>query len=176
MYRLLRRGTIVEARDSCRVTVIRKSRVATSIVFRNPWRASGFVGCLTDANSAAQISRGYSDQIFENDMQHNRGSIARDLVKGDRIPDATTKITLASRVASISRTGSRRVTVLVTSSAKIFDSLRLLGPVFFTAKLITQRLWRLKLDRYKLVPTGIHTTRTNYDPRLNLPNDLAFDR
>nr|XP_033338067.1 uncharacterized protein LOC117226949 [Megalopta genalis] len=46
---------------------------------------------------------------------------------------------------------------ILSSVAKIFDPLGLLGPVTILAKLMIQQLWQLKVDWDESLPVGIHT-------------------
>lgn len=46
---------------------------------------------------------------------------------------------------------------ILSTIAKIFDPLGLLGPVAITAKILMQRLWQLKVDWDESLPASLHT-------------------
>ncbi|XP_076231248.1 uncharacterized protein LOC143177269 [Calliopsis andreniformis] len=65
---------------------------------------------------------------------------------------------------------------VLSSIAKIFDPLGLLGPITITAKIFMQRLWQLKLDWDESLPTNLHTEWTTYEEELQRLNNVTFER
>lgn len=73
---------------------------------------------------------------------------------------------------------TERVTkrTILSSIAKIFDPLGLLGPVAITAKIIMQQLWQLQLDWDESLPIKIHTEWNTFINDLIHLNDFSFKR
>ncbi|XP_076661056.1 uncharacterized protein LOC143364804 [Halictus rubicundus] len=65
---------------------------------------------------------------------------------------------------------------ILSTIAKIYDPLGLLGPITIIAKIIMQRLWTLKITWDESVPTSIHTEWTNFESTLQQLNDIEFKR
>ncbi|XP_076384529.1 uncharacterized protein LOC143263451 [Megalopta genalis] len=65
---------------------------------------------------------------------------------------------------------------ILSSVAKIFDPLGLLGPVTILAKLMIQQLWQLKVDWDESLPVGIHTEWSTFAEDLVHLNHLSFQR
>ena len=65
---------------------------------------------------------------------------------------------------------------ILSEIAKIYDPLGLLGPIIFYAKLIIQKLWKLKVTWDESVPEIIYTIWYKFCSQLNLVNNLSFDR
>ncbi|CAK9801128.1 hypothetical protein ANTQUA_LOCUS2707 [Anthophora quadrimaculata] len=65
---------------------------------------------------------------------------------------------------------------ILSTIAKIFDPLGLLGPVTIIAKILMQRLWQLKIDWDESLPASLYTEWTNYAAQLQDLNDLEFSR
>ncbi|XP_076394921.1 uncharacterized protein LOC143265617 [Megachile rotundata] len=65
---------------------------------------------------------------------------------------------------------------ILSTIAKIFDPLGLLGPVTILAKLLMQRLWQLKIDWDESLPANIHTEWITYTHQLRTLNDVEFPR
>ncbi|XP_076384154.1 uncharacterized protein LOC143262078 [Megalopta genalis] len=65
---------------------------------------------------------------------------------------------------------------ILSTIAKIFDPLGLLGPVTVSAKILMQRLWQLRLDWDESLPADIQTEWSNYQAQLRLLKDFAFAR
>lgn len=65
---------------------------------------------------------------------------------------------------------------ILSTIARIFDPLGLLGPVTITAKILMQRLWQLKVDWDESLPSNIHTDWTNFVNELRHLNRIAFGR
>jgi len=65
---------------------------------------------------------------------------------------------------------------ILSSVARIFDPLGLLGPVIIVAKILIQKLWLLKLDWDETVPVEIETRWRNYEAQLALLITLRIPR
>ncbi|XP_076233347.1 uncharacterized protein LOC143178507 [Calliopsis andreniformis] len=65
---------------------------------------------------------------------------------------------------------------ILSTIAKIFDPLGILGPVTIVAKLLMQRLWQLKVDWDESLPANIHTEWTTYAAQLQMLNNVEFSR
>ncbi|XP_076661051.1 uncharacterized protein LOC143364796 [Halictus rubicundus] len=65
---------------------------------------------------------------------------------------------------------------ILSTIAKMYDPLGVLGPITIIAKIIMQRLWTLKITWDESVPTSIHTERTNFESTLQQLNDIEFKR
>lgn len=65
---------------------------------------------------------------------------------------------------------------MLSTVAKLFDPLGLLGPITLLAKIIMQKLWQLKLDCEESVSSSIHTFWTDFHSKMNLIDELRFDR
>ncbi|XP_076388980.1 uncharacterized protein LOC143264668 [Megachile rotundata] len=65
---------------------------------------------------------------------------------------------------------------ILSTIAKIFDPLGLVGPVTILAKILMQRLWQLKVDWDESLPASLHTEWTTYASQLQALNNLEFDR
>ncbi|CAK9798625.1 hypothetical protein ANTPLA_LOCUS1703 [Anthophora plagiata] len=65
---------------------------------------------------------------------------------------------------------------ILSTIAKIFDPLGLLGPVTIVAKIFMQRLWQLKIDWDESLPVSIHTEWTTYARQLQLLQNVSFER
>ncbi|XP_076284778.1 uncharacterized protein LOC143211196 [Lasioglossum baleicum] len=65
---------------------------------------------------------------------------------------------------------------ILSTIAKIYDPLGLLGPITITAKIFMQRLWALKITWDESVPANIHTEWTNFANDLQLLNNFEFNR
>ncbi|XP_076660830.1 uncharacterized protein LOC143364282, partial [Halictus rubicundus] len=65
---------------------------------------------------------------------------------------------------------------ILSTIAKIFDPLGLLGPVTVTAKIIMQRLWQLKIDWDESLPMNIQNEWQNYRNNLKLLEKVKFNR
>ncbi|XP_043258558.1 uncharacterized protein LOC122400888 [Colletes gigas] len=65
---------------------------------------------------------------------------------------------------------------ILSTIAKIFDPLGLLGPVVITAKIIMQRLWQLNIDWDESLPASIHTEWTTFFNQLQHLNNVSFVR
>lgn len=79
---------------------------------------------------------------------------------------------------SVQRTTTNEVTkrTILSTIAKIYDPLGLLGPVTIIAKMMMQRLWALKITWDESVPANIYTEWTNFAIDLQLINDIEFSR
>ncbi|XP_025997375.2 uncharacterized protein LOC113005723 [Solenopsis invicta] len=65
---------------------------------------------------------------------------------------------------------------ILSTIARIFDPLGILGPVIITAKIIMQRLWQLKVDWDETVPSDIQTQWSRYESELHTLNHLQIPR
>ncbi|XP_076660298.1 uncharacterized protein LOC143363618 [Halictus rubicundus] len=65
---------------------------------------------------------------------------------------------------------------ILSTIAKIFDPLGLLGPVTVTAKIIMQRLWQLKIDWDESLPMNVQNEWQNYRNNLKLLEKVKFNR
>ncbi|XP_076230300.1 uncharacterized protein LOC143176716 [Nomia melanderi] len=65
---------------------------------------------------------------------------------------------------------------ILSTIAKIFDPLGLLGPVTIIAKILMQRLWQLKIDWDESLPASLYTEWTTYAAQLQELNDIEFNR
>ncbi|XP_076221754.1 uncharacterized protein LOC143174337 [Nomia melanderi] len=65
---------------------------------------------------------------------------------------------------------------ILSTTAKIFDPLGLLGPVTIIAKILIQHLWQLKIDWDESLPASLYTEWTTYAAQLNELNDIEFNR
>lgn len=65
---------------------------------------------------------------------------------------------------------------ILAQVAKLFDPLRLLGPLIVKTKLIIQLLWKAGVDWDGSVPVKIHTMWVQLKEELPLLNDANFDR
>lgn len=65
---------------------------------------------------------------------------------------------------------------ILSHIAKIFDPLRLLIPIVFTAETLIQDLWALKLDWDESIPNHIHTRWLKFHQQLNQVTDLTIKR
>ncbi|XP_076661131.1 uncharacterized protein LOC143365016 [Halictus rubicundus] len=65
---------------------------------------------------------------------------------------------------------------ILSTIAKIFDPLGLLGPVTVVAKILMQRLWQLKVDWDESLPMSLQTEWSNYQEELSLLEGLKFER
>ncbi|XP_017797536.1 PREDICTED: uncharacterized protein LOC108578672 [Habropoda laboriosa] len=65
---------------------------------------------------------------------------------------------------------------ILSTIAKIFDPLGLLGPVTIIAKILMQRLWQLKIDWDESLPTSLHTEWITYAAQLQELNNTEFSR
>ncbi|XP_017884602.1 uncharacterized protein LOC108627719 [Ceratina calcarata] len=65
---------------------------------------------------------------------------------------------------------------ILSTIAKIFDPLGLLGPVTILAKTLMQRLWQLKIDWDESLPASIHTEWVTYANQLQKLSDMMFQR
>ncbi|XP_076664815.1 uncharacterized protein LOC143367133 [Andrena cerasifolii] len=100
--------------------------------------------------------------------------------------DSTTVKTLGifwnAREDNISYTVNSNITERITkrtilsSIARIFDPLGLLGPVTITAKIIMQQLWQLQLDWDESLPIKLHTEWNTFITDLMHLNNLSFKR
>ncbi|KMQ87772.1 hypothetical protein RF55_12859 [Lasius niger] len=75
---------------------------------------------------------------------------------------------------TLSSTVTKRA--ILSSVARIFDPLGLLGPVIITAKILIQKLWLLKVDWDETVPLEIQTKWRTYEAQLGLLNTLRINR
>ncbi|XP_076660338.1 uncharacterized protein LOC143363666 [Halictus rubicundus] len=66
--------------------------------------------------------------------------------------------------------------IILSTIAKIFDPLGLLGPITIIAKILVQRLWQLKVDWDESLPMAIQTEWSNYQEQLRLLENLRFER
>lgn len=74
----------------------------------------------------------------------------------------------------ISNTVTKRS--ILSTIAKIFDPLGLLGPITILAKIIMQKLWESKIDWDTAIPNHIHTSWINFQSQMPLINALSFER
>ncbi|XP_018372395.1 PREDICTED: uncharacterized protein LOC108767167, partial [Trachymyrmex cornetzi] len=65
---------------------------------------------------------------------------------------------------------------ILSEIAKIFDPLRLLGPVVFYAKGLMQEIWRHRLNWDESVPQSIHTAWLEFVQQLGIISQISFDR
>lgn len=65
---------------------------------------------------------------------------------------------------------------ILSTLAKIFDPLGLLGPVTVVAKILMQRLWQLQIDWDESLPANIQTEWSNYQKQLSLLENFTFER
>ena len=65
---------------------------------------------------------------------------------------------------------------ILSSIARIFDPLGLLGPVTITAKIIMQQLWQLQLDWDESLPIKLHTEWNTFANDLIHLNNFSFKR
>ncbi|CAK9831432.1 hypothetical protein ANTRET_LOCUS8425 [Anthophora retusa] len=65
---------------------------------------------------------------------------------------------------------------VLSSIAKIFDPLGLLGPVTIIAKIFMQRLWQLKVDWDESLPASLHTDWTTFVQQLLHLDNVGFKR
>ncbi|XP_017795384.1 PREDICTED: uncharacterized protein LOC108576832 [Habropoda laboriosa] len=73
---------------------------------------------------------------------------------------------------------SSRVTkrFITSKIAKIYDPLGLPGPVIIVAKMLSQKIWTIKIDRDESLPMDIHTEWSQYYKQLPLLNNIIFQR
>lgn len=73
---------------------------------------------------------------------------------------------------------SRKITKrsILSSISQIFDPLGLLSPVTVTAKIIIQKLWRLKISWDESIPTDLHSIWSNYKSQLAQLNHFKIPR
>jgi transposase InsO family protein len=73
---------------------------------------------------------------------------------------------------------SQRVTkrLVLSTIARIFDPLGLLGPVILKAKIFLQRIWQLKLDWDESLPTALYTEWTQFQDELALLQTVKVPR
>jgi len=64
--------------------------------------------------------------------------------------------------------------VILSSIARIFDPLGLLGPIVVTAKIIMQHLWQLKIGWDESVPLDIQTKWLAYESQLSALNGFKI--
>ncbi|XP_076298325.1 uncharacterized protein LOC143217670 [Lasioglossum baleicum] len=76
-------------------------------------------------------------------------------------PSATTEITKRTILSTI---------------AKIYDPLGLLGPITIVAKILMQQLWTLKITWDESVPVNIHTEWMNFKGDIQQLNNIEFNR
>ncbi|XP_023247285.1 uncharacterized protein LOC111643520 [Copidosoma floridanum] len=65
---------------------------------------------------------------------------------------------------------------ILSEIARIFDPLGLLGPVVFTAKVIMQEYWKLKVGWDESVPQDLFTKWASFAKQLNLLEGVSFPR
>ncbi|XP_078040736.1 uncharacterized protein LOC144471982 [Augochlora pura] len=65
---------------------------------------------------------------------------------------------------------------ILSTIAKIFVPLGLLGPVTVSAKILMQRLWQLRLDWDESLPADIQTEWLNYQAQLKFLKDFTVPR
>ncbi|XP_011858217.1 PREDICTED: uncharacterized protein LOC105555783 [Vollenhovia emeryi] len=63
---------------------------------------------------------------------------------------------------------------ILASISQIFDPLGLLGPVIVNAKLIIQKLWKLKIDWDESLPSEIHTEWLDYVIKMQDLGGIAY--
>ncbi|XP_076301920.1 uncharacterized protein LOC143220059 [Lasioglossum baleicum] len=65
---------------------------------------------------------------------------------------------------------------ILSTIAKIYDPLGLLGPITIVAKILMQQLWTLKISWDGSVPASIHTEWMNFEGDLQQLNNIEFNR
>ncbi|XP_076384099.1 uncharacterized protein LOC143261867 [Megalopta genalis] len=65
---------------------------------------------------------------------------------------------------------------ILSTVARIFDPLGLLGPVTVIGKILMQRLWQLKIDWDESLPISLHTEWVEYENLLQHLNNIEFAR
>lgn len=65
---------------------------------------------------------------------------------------------------------------ILSTIAKLFDPLGLVGPVIVVAKIIMQKLWLLNLNWEESIPTDLHTTWTQFLAELSILHKLEIPR
>ena len=79
---------------------------------------------------------------------------------------------------SVTETSQQRVTkrTILSTIAKIFDPLGLVGPVIIRAKIILQRLWELRLEWDEALPQDLHTLWVDFRDQLKTLNEISVPR
>ena len=79
---------------------------------------------------------------------------------------------------SVKDNTTQRVTkrTILSTIAKIFDPLGLVGPVIIRAKIILQRLWELQLDWDETLPQDVHTLWMDFNNQLKALNEVSVPR
>ncbi|XP_076301932.1 uncharacterized protein LOC143220080 [Lasioglossum baleicum] len=65
---------------------------------------------------------------------------------------------------------------ILSSIAKIYDPLGLLGPITIVSKILMQRLWSLKITWDESLPISIYTEWKQFEEDLQLLHDIEFNR
>jgi len=65
---------------------------------------------------------------------------------------------------------------ILSAIAHLFDSLRILGPIIVTAKILMQRLWQLRVDWDEAVPSDIHSQWSRYKSEFHILNNFQLSR
>ncbi|GFW83143.1 integrase_H2C2 domain-containing protein [Trichonephila clavipes] len=65
---------------------------------------------------------------------------------------------------------------VLSTIARIYDPLGLLGPVVTKAKIFLQKLWMLKIDRTDLLPDTINREWRQFVDSLQIVNDININR
>lgn len=79
---------------------------------------------------------------------------------------------------SAQSTATNKITkrTILSTIARIFDPLGLLGPITIVAKILLQRLWTLKLSWDESLPASIHTEWIEFERDLQGLNNIEFNR
>ncbi|XP_076295805.1 uncharacterized protein LOC143216540 [Lasioglossum baleicum] len=79
---------------------------------------------------------------------------------------------------SVQQTVTKEVTKrsVLSTIARIYDPLGLLGPITIVAKIFMQRLWALKINWDESLPANIHTEWTKFEGDLQVLNNIEFTR